>query len=299
MNEEYQQPVYQEAEPGTPWQKIALIVGIVLVVIAIIIAVIVVIQNRRADRLELVNVQETVERAEDMLTNDLLDCIDAFGPEACRDNIISTEASETGSIAICSMLEGDAFDNCIFELAFNKSDYLYCDSIVEQELKNDCVGALLTELAEDSENFGLCAHIEDEDWSVICWERVEDEIVDADLCDQYSLDPELCTEYLVMDDAQAAADVDACYSITDEKLKSQCIDGINSTDYDDDGLTREDEASFGTSDDAYDTDGDGLNDHEELYDYDTDPLNPDTDGDGYDDGTEVAGGYDPLGSGTL
>lgn len=299
MNNQEQQPYYQEAEPGTPWQKIAIIVGVVLVVITVIITVVVLIQNRRATKLELVNVQNAIEHTEEMLANDLAECEGAFDPEACRSNVISTEASEIGSITVCSMLEGIDFDNCVFELAFSKSDYLYCDNIVDQELKNGCQGALLTDLAEDGGNFGLCEHVRDEEWKSICWQRVEDEIVDAGLCEQYSLDPELCKEYSVMDEARSAGDVDQCYQITDIDLKSQCIYGINSTDYYNDGLTREDEASFGTSDDLMDTDGDGINDHDELYKYYTDPLNPDSDGDGYDDGTEVLGGYDPLGSGQI
>lgn len=46
--------------------------------------------------------------------------------------------------------------------------------------------------------------------------------------------------------------------------------------------------------DPCDTDGDGLEDDEELNEYNTDPLNPDTDGDGISDGDEIANGSDPL-----
>ncbi len=42
-----------------------------------------------------------------------------------------------------------------------------------------------------------------------------------------------------------------------------------------------------------DTDGDGLEDGEEIA-LGTDPLNPDTDGDGTNDGDEVALGGNPL-----
>jgi len=42
-----------------------------------------------------------------------------------------------------------------------------------------------------------------------------------------------------------------------------------------------------------DSDQDGLTDQEEAV-YGTDPHNPDTDGDGYTDGAEVKSGYDPL-----
>jgi hypothetical protein len=42
-----------------------------------------------------------------------------------------------------------------------------------------------------------------------------------------------------------------------------------------------------------DSDQDGLSDNEEIT-YGTDPLKADTDGDGYNDGAEVQSGYDPL-----
>ena len=42
-----------------------------------------------------------------------------------------------------------------------------------------------------------------------------------------------------------------------------------------------------------DSDQDGLSDQEEKS-YGTDPNNADTDGDGYSDGVELRGGYDPL-----
>jgi len=45
-----------------------------------------------------------------------------------------------------------------------------------------------------------------------------------------------------------------------------------------------------------DTDGDGLLDGEELFNYLTDPTSPDTDGDGMPDGWEVKYGVDPLDS---
>ena len=48
-----------------------------------------------------------------------------------------------------------------------------------------------------------------------------------------------------------------------------------------------------------DSDGDGLNDYEEINVYTTHPNNPDTDGDGFSDRQEVKGGYNPLGTGKL
>lgn len=57
-------------------------------------------------------------------------------------------------------------------------------------------------------------------------------------------------------------------------------------DRDKDGLTNEDEMSRGTDPDDPDTDGDDLEDGDEVLVYSTDPLSNDTDGDGLDDGAE-------------
>ena len=65
-------------------------------------------------------------------------------------------------------------------------------------------------------------------------------------------------------------------------------------DDDQDGLTNQDEADNGTDPKNPDTDGDGLNDGDEVHKYHTDPTKPDTDGDGLDDGLEVKIGTDPL-----
>jgi outer membrane protein OmpA-like peptidoglycan-associated protein len=58
-------------------------------------------------------------------------------------------------------------------------------------------------------------------------------------------------------------------------------------DNDMDGLLRKDEERLGTDPLNPDTDGDGLNDGEEVNKYKTDPLNPDSDGDGLEDGPEI------------
>lgn len=61
-------------------------------------------------------------------------------------------------------------------------------------------------------------------------------------------------------------------------------------DTDVDGLTDEEEASYGTNSTNPDTDGDGLPDGTEVNVEGTDPTNPDTDGDGIPDGEDL----DPL-----
>lgn len=70
-------------------------------------------------------------------------------------------------------------------------------------------------------------------------------------------------------------------------------------DSDKDGLDDVREKEIGTSPNNPDTDGDGLNDGDEVIIWKTDPLNKDTDGDSYLDGDEVRHGYNPLGPGKL
>lgn len=65
-------------------------------------------------------------------------------------------------------------------------------------------------------------------------------------------------------------------------------------DSDDDGLSNRMEADRQTDAQNPDTDGDGLSDGEEIYEYGTAPLNSDTDDDGVPDGDEPYISLDPL-----
>ncbi len=65
-------------------------------------------------------------------------------------------------------------------------------------------------------------------------------------------------------------------------------------DPDRDGLTNLQEFQLGTDPNNPDTDGDGLNDGDEVNKYHTNPLLADTDGDGIPDGVEIQTGTNPL-----
>lgn len=77
------------------------------------------------------------------------------------------------------------------------------------------------------------------------------------------------------------------------------LDSISLTvsdDPDGDGLTTEQELLLGTDPLAYDTDGDGLSDGEEVSVYRTNPALADSDGDGQPDAAEIAAGTNPMDS---
>ncbi|MBI4993274.1 MAG: hypothetical protein HZC26_04045 [Candidatus Magasanikbacteria bacterium] len=70
-------------------------------------------------------------------------------------------------------------------------------------------------------------------------------------------------------------------------------------DKDKDGVEKEVEQEYGSSDSKRDSDEDGLSDFEEIYYWFTDPAEADTDADGYKDGPETASLHSPVGSGKI
>ncbi len=70
-------------------------------------------------------------------------------------------------------------------------------------------------------------------------------------------------------------------------------------DQDRDGISRENEIKYGTSDGVVDSDNDKLSDYEEISFWFSDPATADTDGDKVADGVEVLQNQNPIGIGTL
>ncbi|MBD3192744.1 MAG: hypothetical protein GF308_19045 [Candidatus Heimdallarchaeota archaeon] len=64
-------------------------------------------------------------------------------------------------------------------------------------------------------------------------------------------------------------------------------------DTDGDGLTDEEESTYGTDPNDEDSDDDGLLDGEEVNTHETDPTDDDSDDDTYTDGEEIDAGIDP------
>lgn len=72
-----------------------------------------------------------------------------------------------------------------------------------------------------------------------------------------------------------------------------------SIDWDRDGIDKETENLYGTSDFRSDSDNDRLSDYEEIRYWFTDPIEKDTDGDGIYDGNEIILGRLPNGNGVI
>jgi outer membrane protein OmpA-like peptidoglycan-associated protein/opacity protein-like surface antigen len=111
------------------------------------------------------------------------------------------------------------------------------------------------------------------------------------------------TEIKLADEIALDLSLSYTYTLTDN-LNYYSIKGVNdgyisfgvgisfsnesmNTDKDHDGLTRGQELKLGTDPNNPDTDGDGINDGDEVLKYHTNPLKKDTDGDGLSDYDEI------------
>lgn len=86
---------------------------------------------------------------------------------------------------------------------------------------------------------------------------------------------------------------------SEENQRPGTNEALFPNDKDHDGIEDEREKELGTSDEAFDTDKDGISDQLEINEWKTDPTNADTDGDGFSDGIEILQGYNPLGEGRV
>ena len=86
------------------------------------------------------------------------------------------------------------------------------------------------------------------------------------------------------------------YNVFNPLIADTDSNGINDgdEDYDEDGLKNKEEIENKTSAFDKDTDGDELEDGEEVYKYKTNPSKIDTDNDGLDDFKEIQLGFNPL-----
>lgn len=79
-----------------------------------------------------------------------------------------------------------------------------------------------------------------------------------------------------------------------EDNDSDDIGDVCDPDDDNDGLSDEDEAVYGSNPFVADSDGDTILDGDEVHVYGTDPVKADTDGDSFNDGEEIAAGSSPT-----
>jgi hypothetical protein len=203
----------------------------------------------------------------------------------CRVQAVEKVALESGLAELCTVLSGTERDSCVWTVARQEGNPTLCKQIESEADATSCADELWLKKARGEENPSLCKELSTNSLRASC-ERVVKSVTQS------------CTTCEVTRQAIATQNIELCSSLSDEAV-TDCQVDVYDSDVDGDSLTMKEERTFGTDVFKSDTDGDGLTDNDEITLYKTDPTNPDTDGDSYLDGTEVAGGYNPLGAGMI
>lgn len=272
-----------------PWKKIAILAGIVLACVLVIVGVVWFLRSRAQKLSEFQHTTQQIQTA-------IAECDTAANQEACKQQKIEEAAARLGQVDVCKMLEGDAYNTCVWQTARAESDPKMCAEITDSAFAAQCADDLNVKLALASSDVSYCNAVKDDNRKNNCTSTLAGPVTSAN-CASRGYDAAYCEDIAVYESALAARDPNQCAGISDTSVKANCEDGVGSGDIDNDGLSGNEEASYGTSDTSADTDGDGVSDYDEVRTYGTDPTNADTDGDGYGDNDEINSEHDPLGPG--
>jgi hypothetical protein len=201
---------------------------------------------------------------------------------------------------VCLKLEGEVKDSCFYAVAQSVSDKAICGRIADEKKKNVCQ-EFLDFRAGKNITKEFCSAFKVPEVAESCYSQVFSKFTDTKSCEGFPEPHKQRCLDLVNTGLAVKGDGSGCDSVVDKDMKSSCRMASASApkDADKDGLSDTLEIGYGLDPFKADTDGDGLNDSEEIEKYRTNPKKADTDGDGHTDGEEVKGGFNPLGEGKL
>ena len=174
-----------------------------------------------------------------------------------------------------------------------------CENLSTQEKQDQCEDSVYRSLADNDLDLSWCKKINNEGIKTGCYKTVSEQIAKQKGCNGTGVEQSLCDRFLALNSAVASKDPNQCMLLSEITDQADCLDLVGVGDKDLDNLDAALESRLGTSDESLDSDFDGLSDYYEYFKYRTDPAKIDTGGDGYNDGVEINGGYNPLGSGKL
>ncbi|MFH1252815.1 MAG: hypothetical protein V1664_00570 [Candidatus Uhrbacteria bacterium] len=277
-------------------KKTVLIVGgAAVVVVLIILAVRWFVDNQS----QSVRREAMIEKVSNELDNSRVACEKEKNSSFCFSQKVETAALQVGAVELCQKLSGQDLVECVWRVAQEKSDIEACALLSEKDSQSNCRDLIYRDLAGTNFDLAQCEKITKEIVRTRCVNTVSKQIARDKGCQGTGVDQSLCDSLTAFDAAVTSEDPDQCLLLINNDDQLSCLDIVGSGDKDHDDLEASFEARLGTSDENVDSDNDSLSDHEEYYEYGTNPAKADTDGDGYSDGVEVKGGYNPLGSGQL
>ncbi len=203
-------------------------------------------------------------------------------------------AQQTGDISYCDELEGEDYDSCATLSALTSLDINDCKGIADQDKKNSCNDAIVTQTLGEDHGYEDCEDYSDSEKVDNCRALWALNAIIEGNCDNEIISDAQCEYGARIAEAIETRDPAPCYLVGIRDYKYACLEMVGPGDRDFDELDGDEEDYYGTSDRDTDSDDDGLLDYDEVFEHGTDPADSDTDNDGYQDGTEVIGGYDPL-----
>lgn len=193
-------------------------------------------------------------------------------------------------------------DQCLYEAANILNDETWCEKIASAEIKKNCYSLFsFMKTMEEKKDASACLTLP-EMFKDTCLDNFFLVFNDLKQCDIFKAEIKVrCSDFVKSSSAYKSGAADDCSAIQDKVLKDDCLVSVAAKpkDSDRDGVTDDMERYNGTNPFKVDTDGDGLNDFDEMNKYGSDPKNSDSDGDGNKDGDEVKNGYNPNGPGKL
>ena len=272
-------------KPALPKWLVAGFLGVLGVVLVVALAVFL---------LQMLKKNGVANGVEQEMAASTFDCESARDVEKCKQSIAPRRAQESGNPAYCKGLVDAALDSCLNAAALTARDEKICADMKDDAARTDCKDAVHALTIASDDSYEACAEFSDAQVQRDCehaW--IRDHILAGD-CAYAQISDALCTDGEVYASAINAKNPDLCAPIVDADVRVECVVVVSPGDRDGDGVDADEEESFGTSDSAQDSDGDGLMDGEEIRTHGTDPTVSDTDGDSFSDGVEVQNGFNPL-----
>lgn len=201
--------------------------------------------------------------------------------EDCATVVAARGAREQNNSSLCKLVEGDGVVECVKQYAYDKLDPSACALLSGSE-EDMCFSNAQYLLASSKNDIGLCEPIIQSDIKQVCMSEMGLQYVYEGRCETTGSFRETCEQMVDEREAiakQIGSGLCEPFLAADSELGEDgaqyviCSDVLDSVDLDGDGLVIRQEIELGT-----------------------DNQNRDTDGDGFDDGTEVRGGYNPLGA---
>jgi hypothetical protein len=217
---------------------------------------------------------------------------------ALDDYELKKKIVKTRDVDNCFQITSEHYKNrCILEISNILNDENLCNKLSEDELIKECTEVKKVNTLIDSNNINSCYKLEIEIYKNSCLNSFYLSFDNTDECDKLNIqaDKYKCIDIVNNHLSHIFSNYRYCDFIRDENIKKSCKQAIFIKDTDKDGLSDEDERSYGLNINDKDTDKDGLSDGDEINIHKTNPLNPDTDGDGYLDGDEIKDGFNPNG----